>query len=142
MSLRPFRVRAAVWYSLLLWVLGFFWGVIVFMVPALKAVQSIPYFSKYPAISLVLLPAYFILVWFVARRYLNSATEKAMEGLKLGALIFVVNAILDAIVYLILLNSGDYFMFASILVAYAIFVFLPWAVGKRLASIRRTGEGS
>ena len=142
MSLRPFRLGTAVWYSVLLWVLGFVWGTIVFMVPPLKAVQSIPYFSKYPAISLVLLPVYVILIWLVARRYLSSATNKAVEGLKLGGMILVVNLLLDVIVYLILFNSPDYFTFASIWVAYAIFVFLPWLVGRRSPSIRRIGERS
>jgi len=61
-----------------------------------------------------------------------------MEGLKLGGMIFVVNLVLDVVVYLILFNGADYFTFASIWVAYAIFVFLPWLVGKRLASSRRT----
>jgi hypothetical protein len=140
MPLRPFRLGTAVWYSVLLWVLGFVWGAIVFMVPPLKAVQSIPYFSKYPAISLVLLPLYLILVWLVARRYLDSATDKTMEGLKLGGMIFVVSLVLDVVVYLILFNSADYFTFASIWVTYAVFVFLPWLVGKRSASVKKTGE--
>jgi hypothetical protein len=142
MSLRPFRLGTAVWYSVLLWVLGFVWGTVVFMVPPLKAVQSIPYFSKYPAISLVLLPVYLILVWLVARHYLSSETNKAVEGLKLGGMILLVNLLLDVIVYLILFNSPDYFTFASIWVVYAIFVFLPWLVGKRSPSIRRIGERS
>lgn len=87
---------------------------------------------KYPAISSVLLPLYLLLMWLLARRYLRSTDAKAIEGVKLGAVIFLVTIILDALVYVVLLGGADYFAYLSIWVAYALFVFVPWFVGRQL----------
>jgi hypothetical protein len=37
--------------AVLIWLVGFVWGSIVFMTPTLKATQPIPYISSNPAIS-------------------------------------------------------------------------------------------
>jgi hypothetical protein len=132
MSFRSHRLGGALGYAVLLWIIGFIWGLVVFIVPSLKAVPSIAYVSKYPAISFVLLPVYFVLLYFLARRYLRSTKEKAIEGLKLGIVIFLVTIVLDALVYVALLGGGDYFAFLSIWVSYAMFVLVPWLVGLKI----------
>jgi hypothetical protein len=38
-------------YAILLWIIGFVWGSIVFMNPELKNVTAIPYVSRNPAIT-------------------------------------------------------------------------------------------
>jgi hypothetical protein len=134
MAFRSHRLGAALGYAVLLWIIGFIWGMIVFIAPSLKAVPSIAYVSKYPAISFVLLPVYLVLVYFLARRYLRSTKEKATEGLKLGIVILLVTIVLDALVYVALLGGGDYFAFLSIWVSYAMFVLVPWLVGLKTDS--------
>lgn len=120
------------WYAIVLWIVGFVWGMIVFMIPSLKNVPSIPYVSKFPSISFVLLPLYLVMLWYLARRYLASKHKKPAEGLKLGAVLALVTIVLDCLAYVFLLGSGDYFTFLSIWIAYAMFLLLPWFVGRRL----------
>ncbi len=81
MSLKPHRVVRALWYSVLIWVIGFVWGSIVFVVPALKSVPTIPYVSRYPAVSFPILVVYAVLLIILSRSYLRSADDKAGEGL-------------------------------------------------------------
>jgi len=54
------------------------------MVPTLKNLPSVPYVSKYPAISVVVLVVYLVLVFFLAKGYLKASDEKIAEGLKFG----------------------------------------------------------
>jgi hypothetical protein len=126
------RSARGIGYAVILWIVGFVWGMIVFMVPALKNVPSIPHVSKLPAVSLVLLPLYLVMLWYLARRYLSSTHEKAVEGLKFGIVLVLVTIVLDTLVYVLLFGSGDYFAFLSIWVAYLMFALLPWLVGGRM----------
>ena len=48
----PYRFFKALGFAILIWIVGFVWGSIVFMTPALKNVAGIPYISSNPAISL------------------------------------------------------------------------------------------
>jgi len=43
----PFKIGKALIYAVLLWTIGFVWGSIVFMTPALKTVAAIPQQSGY-----------------------------------------------------------------------------------------------
>ena len=135
MSLKLSKPATAVWYSIVLWVVGFVWGVIVFMVPSLKNVPSVPYVSKLPAVSIVLLPLYLVMLWYLAPRYLKSTHAEGAEGLKLGVVIFLITILLDALVYVLLFGSLDYFAFLSIWVAYAMFILVPWFLGRRLERV-------
>ena len=119
-------------YAIILWLVGFVWRVIVFMVPLLKNLPSIPHVSKLPAVSFVLLPLYVLMLWYLAPRLLPSAQAKAVEGLKLGIVLVLMTLALDTLVYVLLLGSGDYFAFLSIWVAYVIFLLVPWLMGRRL----------
>ncbi len=132
MSYAPYKPLKALWYAVLLWLIGFVWGMIVFMTPALKDIPAVPYISKYPAVSAPLIVAYFIIIFLLTKRYLGDADKKAAEGLKLGAAIFLVNIILDALVYVVLLKSSDYFTYFSIWLFYILAIAVPWFTGRRL----------
>ncbi|NJD54066.1 MAG: hypothetical protein FIB07_14505 [Candidatus Methanoperedens sp.] len=129
MSYKPYKPGKALLYSVLIWLIGFFWGTLVFMTPALMDLQSIPYISKYPAISFPLIAAYFIIGCLLARDYLGGTDKKAAEGLRFGVLIFLVNFILDVLIYFILFNSKDYFAYFSIWFSYIMFIAYPWLIG-------------
>jgi hypothetical protein len=128
----PYKPGKALLYAVLLWLIGFVWGSIVFMTPVLKNMLEIPYISKYPAISAPLIVAYFIILFLLTRKYLVGMDNKAAEGLKLGAVIFLVNFILDALIYFIMFRSPDYFDYVSIWFSYAIALAIPWLTGRWL----------
>jgi len=132
MSLKSNKLLTGASYAIVLWIVGFVWGMVVFMIPPLKDVPSIPHVSKLPVVSLVLLPLYLVMLWYFARRYLASTPAKPAEGLKFGVVLVLVTIVLDAFVYALLFGSGDYFAFLSIWIAYAMFVLVPWFVGRHL----------
>jgi hypothetical protein len=131
-SLKSNRLVKGIWYAVVLWLVGFVWGMIVFMVPLLKNVPSISHVSKLPAVSLVLLPLYLVMLWYLAPRLPASAQAKTVEGLKFGIVLVLATMVLDTLVYVFLLGSGDYFAFLSIWVAYVMFLLVPWFVGRHL----------
>jgi uncharacterized membrane protein len=132
MSLKSSGLVKGIWYAMVLWLVGFVWGMIVFMVPVLRDVPSIPHVSKLPAVSLVLLPLYLVMLWYLAPRLLASGRAKAVEGLRVGIVLVLVTLVLDSLVYVFLFGSGDYFAFLSVWVAYVMFVLVPWFAGRHL----------
>ncbi len=128
----PYKPGKVLLYALLFWLIGFIWGTIVFMMPALKDIPTIPYISKYPAISAPLIVAYFIIIFLLTKRYLSDTDKKAIEGLKFGMAIFLVNIILDALVYVIMLKSSDYFAYFPIWLFYILAIAVPWFTGRWL----------
>ena len=130
MSYAPYKPGKALWYALLLWLIGFIWGMIVFMTPALKDIPAIPYISKYPAISAPLTVAYFIILFLLTKRYLEDTDKKATEGLKFGLTVFLLNFILDALVYVVLFRSSAYFAYFSIWLCYILAIAVPWFTGR------------
>ncbi len=137
MSYRPYKPGKALLYSILIWLIGFFWGTMVFMTPALMELPDVPYISKYPAISFPLTAAYFVIDWLITREYLGDTDKKAAEGLRFGAVILLINFILDILIYFILFNSQDYFAYFSIWFSYIMFIAYPWLIGLWLE--RKTG---
>jgi hypothetical protein len=129
MSYKP---GTALWYALLIWLVGFIWGTVVFMAPSLMAIPSIPYFSKYPAISFPITTAYVFLIYFLSRRYLADAVDRVGEGLRFGATLFAVNLVLDALVYYGAFGSGDYFSYLSIWFSYGMFILIPGYAARRM----------
>ena len=120
-------------YAVLLWVIGFIWGSIVFMTPALKA-SPIPYVSSNPAISFPILIMWLIISYLLAKNYLKGAADKVAEGLRLGLTFAVVNAILDLVVLVVLLEAGfGYFASLTVWLAYAMLLMIPWLTGRALA---------
>jgi hypothetical protein len=127
----PYKPVKAIAYALLLWILGFIWGSIVFMTPALRATKPIPYISSNPAISFPIIFVWTVLTLLLARNYLKGATDRDNEGLKLGVTFVVVNFLLDLIVLVFLLQAGSkYFVSASVWFAYATLLLIPWIVGR------------
>lgn len=128
-----FRIGKALGYAFLIWITGFIWGSIVFMTPALKHVRPMPYVSSNPAISFPLLLLWPILVYVLARRFLNSVAEKSTHGMKLGLIFGVTNFLLDLVVLVFLLKAGPgYFVSLTVWIAYGLLVIVPWLTGRSL----------
>lgn len=131
----PERLGKALGYAILIWIIGFVWGSVVFMTPALKGISSIPYISRYPAISFPVLIVWVLVAYALSRNYLRAATDKASEGLKLGLVFAVVNLLLDLLVLAILFKNGfEYFVSLTVWLAYLILFTVPWLVGRSLAN--------
>jgi hypothetical protein len=129
----PDRIGKAFLYAILLWVLGFLWGSIVFMTPALKTVSAIPYVSSNPAISLPILIIWLIVTYLLARNYLKAADDPVAEGLRLGIVLSVVNIVLDLLVLVFLLKAPlTYFISLTVWLGYFMLLIIPWIVGRSL----------
>ncbi|HEX4898982.1 MAG TPA: hypothetical protein VFV61_00530 [Pyrinomonadaceae bacterium] len=131
----PYKPLRAFAYAVLIWVVGFIWGSIVFMTPALRSTAPIPYVSRNPAISFPIILIWTVLTLLLARSYLKAAGEKERESLRLGLMFVIVNFVLDLVVLVFLLKTGfSYFVSASVWFAYASLVLIPWLTGRTLAS--------
>ena|SRR5687767_1739054 len=127
----PRKLFKAVGFAVLIWIVGFVWGSIVFMTPALKATPPVPYISNNPAISLPILLIWIPLIYFLARAYLSQVNDPDREGFKLGLIFAATNFILDLVVLVILLKAGaGYFAAASIWFAYFLLLIIPWLTGR------------
>jgi len=133
----PFKIGKALIYAVLLWTIGFVWGSIVFMTPALKTVAAIPYVSSNPAISFPILIIWLIVTYLLAKSYLKAAGDKAAEGLKLGIMFSVVNLALDLLALVLLLKAGfGYFVSLTVWLGYFMLFMIPWIAGR---SLKRPG---
>ncbi len=140
MSLDPYKPGQAIAFAVLIWLVGFLWGSVVFMTPALGAVSAIPFVSSNPAISFPIILMWSVLSIIIARRYLKSAADKSSEGLKLGVAFAIVNLVLDLVALVFLLKAGlKYFVSASVWFAYASLVLIPWITGKTLEESETEG---
>jgi hypothetical protein len=129
----PQKLIKALGFAILIWVIGFVWGSIVFMTPALKGVSAIPYVSSNPAISFPILLIWVIVAYFLARNYLAGIRNRDAEGLKLGVVFSVVNFVLDLLILVFLLKTGAaYFASATVWLAYFILLLIPWLTGRSL----------
>jgi len=129
----PFKLGKALIYAILLWIVGFVWGSIVFMTPALKAVAAIRYVSSNPAISFPILFIWLIVTYLLAKSYLKAASDKAAEGLKLGIMFSIVNVLLDLFVLVLLLKAGfGYFVSLTVWLGYFMLFMIPWIAGRSL----------
>lgn len=129
----PYKPLKAFAFALLIWAIGFVWGSVVFMTPALKATAPIPYISSNPAISFPILLIWTVLALLLARTYLKNANDPAREGLRLGIMFALVNLVLDLIILVFLLKTGfKYFISASVWFAYLSLILIPWITGRTL----------
>jgi hypothetical protein len=127
------RTLQALGYALLIWIVGFVWGSIVFMTPSLKAAPPIPFVSKNPAISFPLLILWPLLTYVLARLFLRRTTHKSRDGLRLGIIFAGVNIVLDLLVLVLLLQAGfSFFISLTLWVAYVLLLFIPWLTGRSL----------
>jgi hypothetical protein len=131
----PERLFKALGYAALIWLIGFAWGTMVFMTPALRNIPAMPYVSRYPAISFPLLIVWLLVGYVLARSYLRGATNPASEGLKLGLMFAVINLVLDLLILVLLFANGvAYFASLTVWLAYLILLIVPWIVGRSLAN--------
>jgi len=119
--------------AILIWIVGFVWGSIVFMTPALRATAPIPYVSSNPAISFPILLAWIPLTYLFARICLSATATPAKQGLKLGILFAAVNLLLDITILVMLLKAGvGYFASLTVWLAYVLLLIIPWLTGRSL----------
>lgn len=131
------KIFKAVGLAILIWIIGFVWGSVVFMTPALKATPAIPYISSNPAISFPILLVWIIAAYFLARIHLSRVSNPAAEGLKLGIVFSLMNFILDLVVLVVLLKAGiGYFASATVWLAYFLLLIIPWLTGRSLQKAR------
>lgn len=129
-----FPIGKAIGYGVLIWVVGFIWGSIVFMTPSLKSTPPIPYVSSNPAISFPIIVLWIPLTYLLARQFLKNSKTPEADGIKLGFAFSEVNFVLDVIILVILLKAGvNYFAVASIWLAYAMLFVIPWLTGRSWA---------
>ena len=129
----PYRIGKALVNAILVWLVGFIWGSVVFMTPSLKRVPAIPYVSSNPAISFPILAIWFVLAYLLSRHFLKAGTHKASDGLKLGLTLALVNFVLDLLVLVFLLKARfGYFSSLTVWIAYALIFIVPWLTGRSL----------
>jgi len=127
----PDRIGKAFLYAVLLWLIGFAWGSVVFMTPALKAVSAIPYVSSNPAVSFPILFIWLLATYPLAKSYLKTAVDRPAAGLKLGIIFSMVNIVLDLLVLVLLLKAGfKYFVSLTVWFGYAVLFLIPWIAGR------------
>jgi len=125
------KAGKAILYGILIWVVGFVWGTVVFMTPALKAVPSIPMFSRYPWISFPLLILFPLMAYGCSPKCVERSD--AGHGVPQVGLVFVAaNLLLDWLVLVIAFQSGmQYFYFLSVWICYALVVAAAHAALKK-----------
>lgn len=125
-------------YAILIWVIGFVWGTVVFMVPALKGIPSIPMFSRYPLISFPLLILFPVMAYCFAPKCVDRSAG-ASSIPPVGFVFSGVNIVLDYLVLVLAFKAGaEYFYFLSIWIAYAAIVVTSQMSLKRFVTSRGT----
>ncbi len=69
---------------------------------------------------------------FWSKSYLRDVSGGTAEALKFGAALFVINFVLDAVIYRVLFMSENYFSFLSIWPSYLLMLVIPVLISKRL----------
>jgi len=129
----PYRLGKAFVYAVLIWLIGFIWGSIVFMTPQLRTIAPIRFVSINPAISFPILVIWVIVTYVIARRYLRRAVDKVGEGLKLGVIFSTMNVLLDFLVLVLLFKAGfTYFISLTVWLGYLLLLIIPWVIGRTM----------
>ncbi|PYS66060.1 MAG: hypothetical protein DMF76_01255 [Acidobacteria bacterium] len=129
----PQRIWKAFAYAIVIWIIGFVWGSIVFMTPSLKGARPIPYISNNPAISFPILIVWLPVTYLLAKDYLKASPQRMVEGLKLGLMFSVVNLILDLMILVLLLKAGfAYFISLTVWLGYLLLLIVPWLTGRSM----------
>jgi len=129
----PQRIWKALAYAIVIWIIGFVWGSIVFMTPSLKGARPITYISNNPAISFPILIVWLPVTYLLAKNYLTASSDGMAAGLKLGLTLSVVNLILDLVILVLLLKAGfAYFLSLTVWLGYLILLIVPWLTGRSM----------
>ena len=124
-------------FAILIWIIGFVWGSIVFMTPALKATPRIPYVSANPAISFPILLVWIPITYLFARVCLWRSPNPMAEGLRIGIVFAGINLVLDLLMLVLLLKAGfGYFASLTVWLGYLILLIIPWLMGRSLQKTR------
>lgn len=131
MKIKPGKTVA---FGGLIWIVGFLWGMVVFMTPVLKELPPLPLFSRYPAISFPLLVVFPLLAyWCAPKSVTNPAVGAALPPV--GFIYAGINALLDVLFLVGVFKSGwSYFSFLSVWVAYALLVVAAQLSLRRLVA--------
>ncbi|MCP4536220.1 MAG: hypothetical protein GY832_03655 [Chloroflexi bacterium] len=128
----PYKFGKAVLFSLVVWIVGFVWGSIIFMTPW-NDLPSIPFVSSSPAISFPLLVLMPTVSFFLARSYLKQAEDKRLEGLRFGLTVSVANIVLDLLVIVMLFGGGlGFFASLTVWLGYIAIGVVPYLVGQTM----------
>lgn len=123
----------ALGFAILIWIIGFVWGSVVFMTPALKATPAIPYISANPAISFPILLVWIPITYLFARICLWRSPKPTAEGLRIGIVFGAMNFALDLLMLVWLLKAGfGYFASLTVWLGYLILLIIPWLTGRSL----------
>jgi hypothetical protein len=134
----PYKPIRACLYAIVIWLVGFTWGSLVFMTPALKSIRPVPYISTNPAISFPILIVWIPIAYLLARNYLRGASDKREQGLALGVVFSVINALLDLVFLVMLLRAGfGYFASLTVWLGYLLLLIVPWLTGRSLQNRSR-----
>ena len=129
----PFRIGRALIFAVIIWVISFVWGSIVFMSPSLKRLSSIPYVSSNPAISLPILAIWLVVTYLLAKSFLKASDDTVAEGRMLDFVFSIVTVGLDLLILVFLLKTGfGFFISLSVWVGYLMLLAIPWLVGRSL----------
>ena len=129
----PQRIWKALAYAIVIWIIGFVWGSIVFMTPSLKSARPIPSISNNPAISFPILIVWLPVTYLLAKNYLTASSDGMAAGLKLGLTLSVVNLILDLVILVLLLKAGfAYFISLTVWLGYLLLLIVPWLSGRSM----------
>ena len=129
----PQRIGKALAYAIVIWIIGFVWGSIVFMTPSLKGARPIPYISNNPAISFPILIVWLPVTYLLAKNYLKASSDRMAAGLKLGLTLSVGNLILDLVILVLLLKAGfAYFISLTVWLGYFLLLIVPWLTGRSM----------
>ncbi|MBI2619431.1 MAG: hypothetical protein HYW57_05065 [Ignavibacteriales bacterium] len=124
----------------LIWVSGFVWGTVVFMIPALKDLPSLPFFSRYPAISFPLFLVFWVMSASLTRRIFRAAEGKARTARGIGIAFAGTNILLDLVVLVVAFGNGlEYYSSLSVWAAYGILFLVPTRMIQREPSEKRHG---
>ena len=129
----------ALGFDILIWIVGFVWGTIVFMTPALKGTPAIPYVSANPAISFPILLVWIPVTYLFARVCLWRSRNPSAEGPRVGIVLAGMNFILDLLMLVLLLKAGwGYFASLTVWLGYFILLIIPWLTGRSLQKIKES----
>ena len=129
----PEKLKRVFLYAVSLWLIGFIWGTVVFMTPQLKNVPTTGIFSEYPLITFPLLIVFIILLLRWSKKHLVEVSDKKTEAIKFGLTIFVVNFVLDVVIYRFVFSNETYFFYLSIWFSYIVMVGIPYDVARKLS---------
>jgi hypothetical protein len=132
-----YKPAKALMLAFLIWLVGFIWGSVVFMVPALKAAAPIPFISSNPWVSFPILLAWIPMSYTIAVSHLRPAPDPRLEGLRLGGVFALVNLVLDLGILVIVFKAGaPYFASLTVWLGYLLLFLLPWLAGRTLEGRR------